>query len=432
MFIALKIILGLHYVLAPTIAYYYLRENFDWWVATPFALLFLTPMTLFVGHYEKVLGWPWIVFAVLQLRPTRLRADPRRAGLLAGIGLGIAFLAGDNYHVFYAGLLSVSILLATRTREAFIQFFRGGLVATPKLLFSVFPVILLGADRPDSGRGLTLDQFVTGIIGFWFDTNGGGFVFSQKLYFEGFAAVGLPILLLAFGVILWSYVDPHEHWRWVGGVVSAILVGTLLATRWEIAYQMPVVEMFRVAARAIVMVSLSVLLLGWLGLWLTQRNSRAAYVAAAALITLSAANGVVAWSEVENREAIDDDFGREVAADIDAMDCGPVWIEGGYDGSSTPKKKMIGYHLTERGIPLQAASYGKIGQNYTAVKNGSLTFDVLLIGGQLPDNESVTLTGGWYAPDRGTINTSGFNLEQTYQTGSRTLYVYTHSSACGG
>lgn len=428
---ALKAILAVHYALPAIFAYYFLSEELDWWAAAPVALLFTTPMALFVGHYEKVLGWPWLVLCVVHLRPTLLRDHPRRAGLVAGVGLGVALLAGDNYHVFYTGLFALCVLIATRARTAFLQFARGGLVATPKVLFSILPVILLGADRPDNGKGLGFEQLVTGVAGFWYDTAGSEFVFWPKIFFEGYAAVGLPVVLLAIGVLVWSYVDPPKDWRWIAGVGIAALVGILLATRWTVAYELPVVEMFRVAARGVVLVSLSAISLGIVALTMTRRREHGTlHVAVAVLVMLSAANGVWAWSEVENRQAIETDAGEEVAADIYAMDCGSVWIEGGYNGTGTPQKKLLGYHLTKRGIPLQAVNYGKIGQNYTAVKNGSPTFDVLLLGSPMPENESVTLTGGWYSPDRGTINSSWFSLTRTYNMSGDTLYVYTDRDAC--
>ena len=441
--LATRGVLAIHYMAAPVIAFWYLSEDFDDRVAIPFALLFLSPMALFLGHYEKVLGWPWAVLLMCQLVPHRLRDAPHRRGVIAGVSLAAMLLAGDNYHFFFIWLVFMAVILGTKEWQALLGGIKGGLVAAPKILFSILPVILLGPDRPTGGRGLNLQQFVTGVTGFWVDLSGLEIVFQKAIFFEGYVAVGLPAVLLAGAYLLYVYLSGWEL-GWTSSLAAVAVFGVLVITQWTWLDHLPVLDMFRVTARANVITAVVVLLLAWTAVYrvhesgmsglpeyvpqrITQRHLSIVVVG---LVVLSAANGVGAWSVVEDKRAIQTTQGETIATEIVESDCDTVWLEGRYNQTRLPYHKPIAFELTKRQIPLTAVNYGQIGQEYNAINDGEITFDVLLIGAPLPSNGTVDLTGGWGAPSRGQVPVNSLQLSNRIDTDRGPIYKYTVGGTC--
>lgn len=420
-----KLLIGLHYVAAVGIAYWYGSERFQWWLAAPFALLFLTPMATFGGWLEKVFGWPWIVLFVWQLTDDRMRRDPVRAGIVAGGALGMAFLAGDNYHVFYGACLLVILVLATRAWTFGAACGIGGLVGLPKLVFSIIPVVLLETDRPLAGPTLKPEEFFAGLAGF-----GPGTV-SQPLEFgaltaEGAAIVGVFALVLAVGVLVAAYMIPEQlpvSSRWLIGVSLAGGLSLLLVTKWSYLYTIPGLSTFRVGSRAVGLAAICVLLLCWAGIRSSVDHSQWLQIAVAGLVVLSVVNALGVWGFVSTGSAVQTSIGDRVADDIGGAGCSDVWIEGGYSKTKTPSARLIGYTLLERGVALQAVEYGKIGQEYSVTKGGQYTFGALIVGEKLT-KPLTELSGGWWTPVLGTVRSSDLTLYRTYQTEEGPVYVY--------
>lgn len=436
--LATKAVLALHYLATPAVAYWFAREDFPAPTAALFALLFTTPMALFVGHYEKVFGWPWFVLLVWQVTPSRLFADRQRAGLLAGIGLGTLLLAGDNYHFFYAGILLGSVVLATKAWGFARRVALGALVGAPKLVFSIVPVLLGGPDRPTAGRGLTLPQFVAGLGGFWLDASKPAVEIHEVMFFEGYAVIGFGAVVVAALAVGYAYLDDPDRRRraWILGVVAAASVGVLLASRWAFLYALPVVSMFRASARAMVLVAAGLLLLCWYGVAIASRRvdvrvgfGHLARGVVVALLLLSVLNGLAVWSVFPWGGAVETQVGTRVADRIEAAGCSSVWLEDTYthEGRSVklPYQKVIGFELTRRGVALQAVNYGRIGQEYSTHEDGELTFDALVVGERLPAQGNAALTGGWGQPTRGTVELDRLTLLAAYQTDRGPIYVYT-------
>lgn len=433
---ATKVLLIVHYIATAMVAYWYASEDFEPWIAVPFALLFVSPMALFRGLVEKILGWPWFVLVVWQLTRTRMDANPRRHGLLAGIGLGMLLLTGGIYNFFYAGCLLGCVVLATKNWTFLRATAKGSLVGLPKVAFSIVPAMLTSAGRPTFSYLATLEEFVAGLVGFWVEPKGLDIVVQQAIDPSAYRVVGLPVVLLAVGVLVWTYWSPPEDTDWVAGVAVAALFGTLLASEWRYLYKLPIVEIFRLSARATVVVAMAVLLLAWYAL----HNAGTVRLGAlrpsgrsllALLVVLSAINGIGVWHAVgfgETRELSVDD---RVANDLEASGCGSVWFEGLYGPPGpvvAPYQKPIGYELTQRGISLTAVNYGDIGQEYRVHHNGHLTFEALILGARLPADGRIPLTGGWRQPVRGTIDAERFERYETYRTDSGPVYVYTPHS----
>lgn len=377
---ASKALLVGHYIATAIVAYWYAREDFEWWLAAPFALLFVSPMALLRGLIEKVLGWPWLVLLVWQLTRSRMRANPRRHGLLAGISLGMLLLSGSIYLFFYAGCLLSCVVLATKHWEFLRATLKGSLVGLPKIVFSIVPVMLVGIDRPTYSRPATLENFVAGLIGFWIDPQTFNIIIQQAIDPGSYRAVGLPVVIIAVGVIVWTYWSPSKDTDWIAGLCVAAVLGTLLASEWRYLYELPGVKIFRISARATVIVSMVTLLLTWYGLYRIETvelpilRTKGRYILGV-LLVLSALNGFAVWHIVTGGHAHELQIDDQVANDLEAAGCSSVWIEGpwGPPGHvAAPYQKPIGFELTQRGISLTAVNYGDIGQDYRLHRNGNL------------------------------------------------------------
>ena len=433
---SMKILLIVHYIATAMIAYWYASEDFGPWIAVPFALLFVSPMALYRGLIEKILGWPWFVLLVWQLTRTRMRSDPRRNGLLAGIGLGMLLLTGDVYNFFYASCLLGCVVLATKNWAFVYATVKGSLVGLPKVVFSIVPTMLAGAGRPTFSRPAALDSFVAGLIGFWIEPRTFDVLIGRAIDPSAYRVVGLPIVLVAVCVVLWTYKSPSKDKDWIAGLGVAAVLGTLLASEWTYLYELPVVKLFRLSSRATVVVAMAVLLLAWYALHRVETIQIGTILykgrpILAFLVALSAVNGIGIWHAVEIGEARELAVDDRVANDLEASGCDSVWIEGMYGPPghvAAPYQKPIGYELTRHGISLTAINYGDIGQEYQVHRNGVLTFDALVVGARLPPDGQIPLTGGWRGPVRGTIDAQNFELYKTYHTDTRPVYVYTPDS----
>jgi hypothetical protein len=430
--LAQKTLIALHYVATTTIAYYYARQDFDWWFAVPFALLFVFPMATFGGHMWKVFSWPWVTLLMWQLTKNRITRPTQRQGVIAGVCLGATLLTGGSYYFFYFVGLVAALVLALRQRAFAIGALKGSLVGAPKVVFSLVPVVLAGAERPGLGETVSLAQLVTGLTGVWIDASEWTIEVESMILGEGGAVIGLPACLLAAFAFIYAYRHPHqERSRWFLGIIAAGVFGVLLATGWSIMYHLPFVDAFRAAARAISLVAISLLLAVWFTLRIATRQRRTIVTAAIiSLLVLSAVNGAAAWAITDDGSAVQPTAGDRVTDTIVSAGCDRVWMEGrgGVDNERLPYKHPISFELTQRGIPLQAVYYAPFGQEYATHENGQLTFDVLIIGSPLPENGTVALEGG--QTGHGTINASRFALLNAIPTDKGSVYLYAVNGSC--
>jgi hypothetical protein len=427
-FLALKTILGIHYVSAGLIVYYYASKDFSIPTATVFGLIAIVPMTLFIDHYEKVLGWPWAMFIMCNLIPSRW--ENQRAGYLVGGGLGAMLLAGDNYHFFYMSILIGCVFLATKAWYQFKPLLIGGLIGAPKFALSIAPTILGGANRPSNGVSVTLRELLIGTIGFWIDTSAQTIQFGERV-FEGFTPVGLGIPLAAVVIIVYEYARPSERWKTTAGAAVAAVTGILLATRWQELQSLPIISIFRVSARAVMLVAVSALLISWIGTLRSQTWRPTAQRLLVTFLIVSVMTGVMTFSTVEGAQAQSYPQSAQIADDIVASGCDDVWIENRYQDVRVPQQNVVAYYLTKQGVSLQAVNYGKIGQEYSAMENGAPTFRVLIISEPIPTNGTVRLTGGWSSPVRGQVPVDLLELERVYNVSpvfaasGSSVYIYT-------
>lgn len=359
--------------------------------------------------------------------------EPATPRIACRYRLGALLLAGSIYNFFYACCLLGCIVLATKNWKFLRATFAGALVGLPKIVFSIIPTMLAGAGRPTFNRPATLENFVTGLVGFWVEPRGFNIVIQRTIDPGSYRVIGLPVVLLAIGVIIWMFWSPTEDRDWIAGVTVAAVLGTLLASEWSYLYELPVVKIFRLSARATVIVAMAALLLSWYAL---QRVGTVRFGAIrpsgrailGVLVILSAVNGIGVWHTVGIGEARELHVDDRVANDLEAAQCSSVWLEGMYGPPgpvAAPYQKPIGYELTRRGISLTAINYGDIGQEYRVHHNGHLTFEALVLGARLPAGGRIALTGGWRGPIRGTIDAKRFELYERYRTDKGPVYVYT-------
>lgn len=430
--LAQKVLVAVHFIATTSIAYYYARQDFEWWVAVPLALLFVFPMAVFKGHMWKTFSWPWVTLLMWQLTKSRITRPTQRHGMIAGICLGTMLLTGGSYYFFYFAGLVAALVVALRQRVFVVGVMKGSLVGLPKIIFSFIPVMILGGERPSLGKSLSPSQLITGLTGFWIDASEWTIELENHMFFEGYAVIGLPACLLAACAFLYAYRHPQrERSRWFLGVMGAALFGVLLATGWSILYQLPGVEKFRAGARANSLVAITLLLAVWFTLRIVTRQRRTIVTAAVTgLLVLSVINGTIAWGLAYDTHSVQSTAGDRVTDSVVSAGCDRVWMEGrgGLENKQLPYKSSISFELTQRGIPLQAVYYAPFGQKYGTHQNGTQTFDALLIGSPLPENGSVALEGG--QTGHGTINVSRFALRDTISTDKGPVYLYTVNGSC--
>jgi len=426
--IYLKLLLAVHYIAAGIVAYVFARRELQPKFAVPFTLIMLLPMAYFNAHISKTMAWPWLLLGLWQLTPQRLEESPRRSGALLGLAGGAILLIANAYFAFYLAILGGGVLLAIRAwsvvRAAAVV---SVIVGSPKLI-SV--ALSGGRDIPPTGVS-SFRPLVAGLTGFPLDW----------LHLEAYAVVGIPICIIAAVAVVWAYLYPELFpANWMLGCLSAMAVGLLLATQSEIVYRLPLIDTFRVSHRAIIVVGLGMLMITValvrsiadteIGPIVSRMHTVELLIAGLLVISMfNAALPVVAQGE-SNSDVV---VGREVAQIAADSGCEPVWLEinGGWKPGKGAYHKEIAYGLAEQGIAATATSYAKIGQDYSTHQDGKLTFEALILQNNetLPDRE-VTLTGGWFRPDRGMIDGSNFELVKKIQAPGGAIRIYSMSNGC--
>lgn len=101
--VAVKFVVAIHLFGTVFVSFWILEKDIGPVSAGAMALLFLSPIAVQVGvaHLEKLFAWPWVVLAATQTVPWRLQKSPDQAGLVIGVCIGMALLAGGNYYAAY-------------------------------------------------------------------------------------------------------------------------------------------------------------------------------------------------------------------------------------------------------------------------------------------------------------------------------------------
>jgi hypothetical protein len=115
------------------------------------AIILTSPMlaALYPGHLEMVMAWGWLLLAIFFLLNENFPPILRGAG--SGTCWAIMALAGANYHVFYAGVLLLPIMLSFKKPSIILSFMAGasvGLIHLP----SVWN--LIGLSRSNATRSI--------------------------------------------------------------------------------------------------------------------------------------------------------------------------------------------------------------------------------------------------------------------------------------
>jgi hypothetical protein len=391
-------------------------------------------MAWFNAHVSKTLAWPWMVLGTWQLTPTRLTEHPRRAGGVVGLCGGVTLLIANAYFAFYLAIMAGSLVLATREWRALMPAAAVSIcVGLPKLA----SVLVTGGRETPVVHAIRLESIPAGLFGFWFDD---GIRVLEAINPEGYAVVGLPVCALAALTVLWAYVDPGRFDdAWIVGCLTASLVALLIVTASPLVYYWPGLNVFRVPYRAMLILGLVALLLTAALAKEVDRvefGDRHVELALVAFLVLSVANAAI--PPVQQLDGARNGterltVGRSVVTSIQEHGCEPVWLEtnavwhdgrGGYH-------KQIAYVMARRGITATATSYAKIGQEYSTHDNGRLTFDGLVLqnNATLPENR-VTLTGGWWRPDRGRIDGRRFGVVDRISTPGDDVRIYAVDGDC--
>lgn len=450
---ALDLTLAVHLAAPAVVSYLFLRNRLRTSLAILFAILWALPIASHVPvHHEKIFAWPWCVLAAIQLLPPRLENSPRHAGLLAGVGIGVGFLAGGNYYGVYTGALVGLVLLSTRSWAAIKMAIVGGLVGLPHYL-TLGWLVLMDTSRPPVAWAVQPLDVIWQVSGLSLTP------FVHSAHFpQSYAVIGPFVLLLSLaGTYSISTSGSTFERRWLLGLLGASVLGWLLAIAWPPLYQLPGVSGLRTTGRATILVSMVALLLAIYGTpivchylservetWTKWRESTPRALATllvCLLLVSSVATASIGWVQMTSRPdpvTSTPDAEMSIAASLDRLGCDAAWIavRPAWDPRTTfgADHRAMAFALAKHGIGIRSMQYGAIGQDWDPVRpSGELTFDVLLTGSP-PPNGTVTLSKtNRPAAEVATLNRERFTLAKTYDTSgykyqkseSNTVYAYT-------
>jgi hypothetical protein len=323
------------------------------------AVLLVSPMlpVLSSGHIEKVLGWGWLLLSIDFLLDGK-RSLPVR-GVCSGLCWGVMALAGDNYHVFYAGLLLLPLALSFRKPVLLLSLLGGaciGLLHWPSVGY------LLGAARgyPD----VYIRYLSVNFVGLVSSLTMG---ISNTYLWESWALIGIPAaywFLRSAALDAWGMVHqrlPDQAWQKAALLLSAVLL-SLLAT--GVLYRgNHLLDTFRIPARATALLAVAVLLYLFFSLpkpaappaERTARVSGNAYLLASAVQVAVLAVFLIRPSGAGHSPY---DAQAQKLADLLVADrAESVWFS-----PAEQKEMYISVVLTRNGIALPNVYYGDMGQ----------------------------------------------------------------------
>lgn len=423
--IAVKVVVAVHLMAVPAVAYFHARKLHSWYVAALLAVLWVLPLASQVAgaHLEKIFAWPWFVLAAWQLSPRKLRADRRRTGIAIGFAAGMILLAGGNYYFAYLGLLVAPLVLLYRSRSIVRGGIVGGLVGLPHLL-SVLPTLLAGPSRPEPGYGVWPHELVQLLTGSFVVP---GLHPPSGVTNTGYAVVGIGAVLVAtYG---W-YQAFYRNRLWATGLTVSGLVAALLSG--EVLYILPGVDALRIASRANIVLAAIVLLLTSYGFrtaidveldWNVSLHRTLTV-----LLVVSVVHAGAAWTTTYEYGAVEPDY-ENVAQTLIENNVDSVWIASNPAWTTATDRRLnspqLGFVLTKHRIGLRAVHYGYIGQDWTVRENGCVTFDALLTANPIPYTERIRLTtADRNSSTKGTIQTSNLHLLRVVETESGPVWIY--------
>jgi hypothetical protein len=145
-----------------------------------------------LGHFEKVLAWPWVLLGLGFLFDES--RSPLRRGAAAGGCLGVIALTGANYYAFYAGVLfgALGLCLSWRFLLGLLGGSLVGLLHLPSVLY------LIGEPRGSVAESIPLYRVTAAeAVHYMFLGMPGA-----EARFESYAMIGLPAvaLLIVYGL----------------------------------------------------------------------------------------------------------------------------------------------------------------------------------------------------------------------------------------
>ncbi|EMA26487.1 hypothetical protein C443_02037 [Haloarcula argentinensis DSM 12282] len=432
--IALEVVAGAHLTAIPVVAYWCARRDLDIAHAAPYALiwLFIAWPHYSGGQLEKLFAFPWVVLTVHQLLPRYLNSASRRAGVIAGIGIGAAFLAGGMYYTFYLCVFTGVLIVATQAWRFATGVALGSLVGLPHVI-TIIPSLLNASKRPPVSHSLDLVQQALVISGLHPVIS----VVPGHLIGAGYATVGIPTLAFA-GLGIWI-ANNHGGFdrRWAFGVLGVAVIGALLATGFWAIYRIPGISIFRSAGRATDLIAFACLLLTVFAFRETEFTTyQSARRIGTTLLVACVITTMVAQPAFAGFAAQHPNEGRAVAQALDAQGCDEVWLEHvhTWGGKVRVRPAKASFAAVERGIVVQGGHYGDIGQSWTVTgPDGEPTFDALVVGKKPPETAHLTRPFEYEESTIvGQVNMSSFELVDTVplEEDGAEAFIYAYEGRC--
>ncbi len=330
------------------------------------ALLFASPVasSLRAGHVENIFAYPWVLLGIRALLDNNMQR--LKKGCLAGICVGILALTGANYYVLYALILYVSIIAFHHDKIYLgIGFVAGALVGLPHI---VSVLHLLGVPRGNPVVSISMYS-ETSFINL-FDDLFLGLGVEQRWGYLALIGLGMfPMFCLSIFDLL--DVSKLNSLRFAPFLAAGIFI--LLAT--GLAYQgHHVLDTFRVPARALSFVALSLLLFIFLSAenWSDKRRLFLRFMTFMSVVHVVLV--LVRIRPMGSKWWLDNSGAEVLAVDLQERNARSVWIQ------SSNNDMLIHIALNIQGISIPNAYYGDMGQRITSMgQYCGFSFDYILL-----------------------------------------------------
>lgn len=335
------------------------------------AVVLVSPMlpSLLAVHFEKILGWGWILLSIYFLLNERYPL--LRRGFYSGLCWGVVALAGDNYHVLYLGILLFPLASSFKKKKLLLSLLGGasiGLLHLPGVWY------LVGQARSNPIESIPL--WSMNLLGVFTSLTTG---FASPISWETMALIGVPVFYLFLRSL---YLDllklcgghPDEYRRQKAALLLSLVILTLMAIGFLYKGH-HLLDTFRVPARAISLTATIVTLYGMISLKGVSRQQKFRpglfWIASALQIALFS---IYVIQPTGSQHSPYDPQARQLAGFLKAENASSVWISGAHLSDM-----YIDVALTQNGISLPNAYYGDMGQDVTV--NGAhcgYSFDYLI------------------------------------------------------
>lgn len=440
--IAVKFTIAIHLFGSAALAFLILDRDIPPVPSAAISLLFITPIAVQVGvaHLEKLFAWPWLVLAATQVVPWRLQKDPIRAGTIIGASIGLALLAGGHYYAAYTGLLLL-IGVITLGWKAYPYLKRSlgwaSIVGLPHIVIVII-VMIGGTNRPRVHYKSTISDILAAVSGLHYTP-----LATLEWPTQAYAVIGLPAMLVgAYGWYRVNYKSGNFNHRWSLAVAVVGGCSLLLAGGNRLLYLIPGVDTLRVASRVAVLISVILLLLAWYAIRdlsdnenKNKRSSMIYGILVLFLILSASIGGAGLFYHIGGAGSDYPQSGEQVTSTVSELNCESVWIMSTPVLDSTTgipiSSPELGFALAKEGITVRAMHYGSIGQEWKpTTADGTPTFDALLTGGELPEEETIPLSVSDHPDTVGTIPRDVFAEPILVNTTAGTVWIYPVEGEC--